>query len=234
MKNSRTIALGFVAVAVALLGLFGFAGPAAAHVTVHSPGATQGGYAVLTFQVPTESATASTVKLQVQFPTEAPIASVSVQPHPGWTFQTVTSKLATPVQTEDGDTLTEAVSEIDWTADSADTAIKPGEFDQFLVSAGPLPKVTQLQFSAIQTYSDGTIVRWNETAAPGSSVRPDHPKPTLLLAAAGSGDAAATTGSGSSSDTAPVILSIIALVIAVAALGLAVVTRARQPRQVGG
>jgi len=124
--------------AVTLAAVIGFAGPASAHVTVNAPGATQGGYSVLTFRVPTESATASTTKVQVRFPTDTPIASVLVQPHPGWTFKTVTAKLDKPVTTDDGDSITEAVAEIDWTADSAADAIKPGEFDQFLVSAGPL------------------------------------------------------------------------------------------------
>jgi hypothetical protein len=40
--------------------------------------------------------------------------------------RTETSKLATPIKTDDGDTVTEAVTKITWTANSTDTAIKPG------------------------------------------------------------------------------------------------------------
>ncbi|MEO6885562.1 MAG: YcnI family protein [Jatrophihabitantaceae bacterium] len=233
----RTLAIGTIVLGAALVG---FAGPASAHVTVNSPGATQGGYAVLTFRVPTESATASTTKLQVQFPTEAPISSVLVQPHPGWSFKTITSKLATPITTDDGDSITEAVSEIDWTADSAADAIKPGEFDQFLVSAGPLPNVSVLQFSAIQTYSDNSVVKWNEVPAPGSTVAPGHPKPSLSLAKAGvsvtatpvasSASSAPSAPSAKGSDTGAIVLSIIALVVAAAALGFGVLSRARSAR----
>ena len=216
--------------AVALTAVLGFAWPASAHVTVNSPGATQGGYAVLTFRVPTESATASTTKLQVRFPTDTPIASVLVQPHPGWTFKAVTAKLDKPITTDDGDSITEAVAEIDWTANSAADAIKPGEFGQFLGSAGPLPEVDSLAFAAIQTYSDGSVVDWNQTAAPGSA-EPDHPKPTLTLAKAGAAattpQAAASSSSGGGSDTGALVLAVIALVVAAGSLGFAFVSRAK-------
>jgi uncharacterized protein YcnI len=230
MKRLRTFALAGAVAAAALLAT---AGPASAHVTVHSTDAVQGGYSELTFRVPTESDTASTVKLQVVFPAAAPIASVLVQPHPGWTFKTVTSTLATPVKTADGDTLTSAVSQIVWTADSAATAIKPGEFDQFAISAGPLPKVKVLTFSAIQTYSDGSVVKWDETAAPGSGVTPDHPKPSITLAAgsnapeASGGSDTSSGSSGGGHDTDALVLAIIALVLGAGALGLTVVSRAK-------
>ena len=189
------------------------AAPASAHVTVNSPGATAGGYAVLTFRVPTESDTASTTKLAVSVPK---FQSVSVQRVAGWTYSVKKS----------GDTVTE----IDWTADGADNAIKPGEFGQFPISVGPLPKTKSVSFGAIQTYSDGSVVQWNQTAAAGSDTEPEHPKPTLVLAAA---DTTAASSSGASdkddsSSTAPTILSIIALVLAAGALGVAFVGNARR------
>jgi uncharacterized protein len=224
MNRLKTLTAGAVLAAAAMTA---WAVPASAHVTVSSPGAAQGGYAVLTFRVPTESATASTTRLQVQFPTDTPIVSVLVQPHPGWTAKTITGTLPKPVKDDDGNTVSEAVTEIVWTADSSATAIAPGQFDQFLVSAGPLPKVATLQFPAIQTYSDGSVVKWNETAASGSTVAPDHPKPSLSLAAAGSAATVATAADTkvTADNTGPVVLSIIALVVAAAALGLAVVSR---------
>src|SRR5207244_3407137 len=88
MKMRRPVIVA--GVAAALLAL---AAPAYAHVTVSSPGATAGGYAVLTFRVPTESDTASTTAIKVQMPTATPFASVSVQPHPGWSFTTKNTKL---------------------------------------------------------------------------------------------------------------------------------------------
>ena len=223
LKALRVTAAGGAA-AAALLAL---AAPASAHVTVDGPGATQGGAAVLSFRVPTESATASTVKLALQLPTATPIASVLVQPTPGWTAKMITITLATPVTTDDGDKVSSVVSEIDWTADSAATAIKPGEFDQFVIDASPLPKVASLRFGAIQTYSDGTVVKWIETAAPGTA-EPQHPAPELTLApASGTASSAAGVPAKAAGNTGPIVLSVIALVLAAAALGLGIVSRAR-------
>lgn len=52
--------------------------------------------------MPTESDTASTVKLQVELPTKTPLASVSVRPIPGWTATTTTTHLAQPIKTDGG------------------------------------------------------------------------------------------------------------------------------------
>lgn len=180
-----------------LAGLLG-AGAASAHVSVSSPAAVQGGYASLTFKVPTESATASTTGLKVQLPADQPLASVSVLPVYGWTHTMTKAKLATPISSDDGD-ITEAVSVIEWKATSAATAIKPGEFNQFVISVGPLPKAPQLTFKALQSYSDGKVVSWIEQAAEGSTAEPEHPAPTLKLAPAAAD--AAPAGSSASAST---------------------------------
>jgi uncharacterized protein YcnI len=196
-----------LAVAVVLLGAWaaGFlgAGAAAAHVSVSSPAAVQGGYASLTFKVPTESDTASTTRLKVQLPPDQPLASVSVLPTPGWAHTVTKAKPASPV----GSGASEAVSVIEWKADSAASAIKPGEFNQFTISVGPLPKAPSMTFKAIQTYSDGAVVSWIEEAAEGSTAEPEHPAPVLKLAAASGTDSAGhltSTGSTASpGSTAP-------------------------------
>ncbi|HEV7865035.1 MAG TPA: YcnI family protein [Acidimicrobiia bacterium] len=155
-----------------------------AHVTVNPREAVQGGYSKLSFRVPNERDGVSTTKLEVNFPSDQPFASVSVRPHAGWTYDVVKSKLAAPIKSDDGD-ISEGVTKITWTGG----AIKPGEFDEFEVSVGPLPDdVDALTFKALQTYSDGEIVRWIDVAAPGGAAV-DHPAPVLKLTAA----AAATT-----------------------------------------
>ncbi|HEY7049463.1 MAG TPA: YcnI family protein [Jatrophihabitantaceae bacterium] len=236
MRLRRAVVVAGTVVAATAAGLLALAAPASAHVTVNSPGATQGGYAVITFRVPTESDTASTTALKVQLPTDTPFASVAVQPHPGWTFTTKTIKLASPIKTDDGDEISQAVSEIDWTATSAATAIKPGEFDQFDVSVGPLPKAESVSFKAIQVYSDGSVVNWTDVPAPGSTVEPDHPAPTLQLAAAApsggaSGSAAPAASGKSSSNAGPWALAGVALGVALIALAYtAYATRRRGAR----
>jgi uncharacterized protein YcnI len=164
------------ALTVAALGLV--AEPAAAHVTVPDP-ATQGGFGAITFRVPTERPTASTTKLEVTFPADQPLAFLSVKPHPGWTYTVDKAKLPQPVDVE-GRKVTEAVSKITWTATTAQAAIHPGQYDEFSVSGGFLPKADQMVFKAIQTYSNGEVVRWIEQAAPGTA-EPEHPAPVLRL-----------------------------------------------------
>lgn len=207
--------LRFLAVFVAVLAI---ATPASAHVAVSSPDAVPGAEAVLTFRVPTESDTASTTKLAVRLPADTPFTTVDVLPMTGWTFTVKTSTLAKPLTTDEGDTVTEAVAEVDWTATAG--GIAPGEFGEFTILAGPLPDADSVAFGAVQTYSDGTVAQWNETAAPGSSAEPEHPKPTLTIRAAAPAKPASTTGA--------TVLSIVALVIAALALGVAVVGNARR------
>jgi uncharacterized protein YcnI len=200
---------------------------ASAHVHVDGDDATRGGYGVLTFRVPTESATASTTELTVTLPADHPIASVAVQPVAGWTATVTTSKLAKPITTDDGQVTTYA-SRVDWKADAA-AAIKPGQFQEFAISAGPLPDVATLTLPTTQRYSDGSVVEWNQVAT--GSAEPEHPAPVLALAAAeptsGATPAAASAASASSSSdgsaTAALAVAIAAAVAAVAALIVALI-----------
>jgi len=204
--------------------------PAFAHVTVNPSQAEQGSYAELAFRVPNETDNASTTKLQVFFPTSEPLGSVLVKPLPGWSSQVKTTKLKKPVQTDDGP-VTEAVSQVVWTADSAATAIKPGQFEDFQVSAGPLPSRPSMVFKALQTYSNGEVVRWIQTPTAGGG-EPEHPAPVLKLLPAsstatgnqsmsdGSSAAAQAAGSGTRVNAA-LGVGIAALVVATLGIGLA-------------
>ncbi|WP_045876977.1 YcnI family protein [Pseudofrankia sp. DC12] len=183
------------AVAVVAMAL-----PASAHVTVSPQSAPAGGYVQLSFNVPSESDTAATTKLDVQFPTADPIASVAVQPKAGWTYEVKTGAPSRPVTDDDGDKITQVVSEIIWTADGP--GIKPGEFDTFVVSAGPLPTdAKSVSFKALQTYSDGSVVRWIDESQAGQP-EPEHPAPTVTLTAA-TGDTASTAGATPAPAAAP-------------------------------
>ncbi|MEV7384425.1 MULTISPECIES: YcnI family protein [unclassified Streptomyces] len=185
------------------------AGVAAAHVTVHpesyAKGATDG---VLTFRVPNEEDTASTTKVQVYLPTDHPVLGVLVTPQDGWTAKVTTTKLKTPVKTDDG-TITEAVSEVTWTGGK----IGAGQYEDFDIAFGQLPEDTdQLTFKTLQTYSDGKVVRWIEEPQSGGD-EPEDPAPTLKLTAgdasaasaapaAKSGEKAATASAATSDSTA--------------------------------
>jgi uncharacterized protein YcnI len=227
----RSVRAAIATGAATAIAVIGFAGVAQAHVTVDPSDATQGGFARIAFRVPDESDTLSSTKIEVNLPIDEPVASVLVQPVPGWTAQVSTTKLAKPITTDDGDQVTEAVSKITWTADSAGSAIKPGQFQEFPVSLGPLPTQDSMTFKTLQTYSDGSIVRWIDESTPGGP-EPEHPAPVLHLAKAaggGGGETASaatptvtkTAAATSSSNAVPLTISIIAAVLALAGLVLA-------------
>lgn len=151
---------------------------ASAHVHVDPDTASPGDYATLTFRVPTESATAGTVKVEVDLPTDTPFGSVSYQPVPGWSAKVVTETLPKPVKTATA-TITEAPTKVIWTAD-AGNQIAPSQFQQFTISAGPVPDTGSIMLPTRQTYSDGRVVNWDEKT-PSSGTEPEHPAPTLYI-----------------------------------------------------
>ncbi len=180
-----------------LLGL----GTASAHVTVSPGTAVAGSYTVLTFKVPNESATAKTVGVTISFPTDHPFASVSVHKQVGWTSTATQVKLKTPIKNDDNLEITQAVSSITFKADpSADLSL--GEFAEFDVQVGPVPDdVTSLSFPAVQNYSDGSVVNWNEPT-PASGPEPEHPAPTVTIVAAAPTSAAGASSGASVSSAA--------------------------------
>lgn len=231
--------LGPVLVAVLVAAV---AAPAAAHVTVNPREATKGGYAKLAFRVPNERPDSGTVKLEVFFPVdEHPFRSVNVRPQPGWTHTIERQKLATPLENDEGEQTTEAVSKITWEG----STINPGEFQEFEVSAGPMPEdADQLVFKAIQTYASGEVVSWIEEAAAGGE-EPERPAPVLTLIAAAEGEesqgvpAATEEQAGTEEQAAPAAsassdggvdtLSVVALVTALLALAIGVMALTRRP-----
>lgn len=166
-------------IATAVVGALAVAAPVSAHVTVNPREATQGGYARVVFRAPTESDTASTTKLEVHFPEDVPLTSARVQPVPGWTAEITREPLDEPVEGGHGTIATERIAVITWTADDEDAALGPEEFGEFPVSMGPLPEVDQLVFPSLQTYSDGSVVRWIELPEDGAEL--ERPAPVLTL-----------------------------------------------------
>ncbi|MEU1392555.1 MULTISPECIES: YcnI family protein [unclassified Nonomuraea] len=160
----------------------GLALPALAHVSITPGTAEQGGFTKVAFRVPNERDNASTTKVQVSFPTDHPLAFVSVKPVPGWDVKVTEGKLPKPVKTEYGD-VEEAVTTVVWSGGK----INPGEFQEFEVSMGQLPKdVDSLTFPTKQTYSGGEVVDWAD-APKSDGTEAEHPVPTLKLVPA-SGD----------------------------------------------
>ncbi|GAA2611398.1 YcnI family protein [Streptomyces axinellae] len=222
------------------------AGPASAHVSVDPQEAAKGGYSVVNFKVPNEQDDASTVKLEVTFPTDHPLASVMPQPVPGWDVKVDKEKLDKPIEMH-GEKITEAVSKVTWSGGK----VEPGRFQQFPVSMGQLPEdADQLVFKALQTYDNKEVVRWIEEPKEGAA-EPEHPAPVLRLTAAekggsGAGDASADgksaekaaassgsdsgsgSGSGDSSDTTARVLGGAGIVVGIAGVVFGVLAGRRR------
>lgn len=177
--RARTLRHGALAGSAVAAAMLLFAGPALAHITITPESVTAGSAAVLTLHVPNEEVKASTIKVDVQIPTDHPIAQLLVEPVPGWSIAVRTVTLAKPITTDDG-TFNQAVSEVIWSGGR----IQPGQFQDFTISADPMPVgVSQMVFKAIQTYSDGDVVRWIDLPQRGQPA-PGHPAPTVTLTTA--------------------------------------------------
>ncbi|WP_329546676.1 YcnI family protein [Streptomyces sp. NBC_01356] len=196
MKISRIAATGAVAASAVLV----LSGPAFAHVSVQPEGeAAKGGYATVDFKVPNERDDASTTKLEVNFPTDHPLASVMPEPVAGWTAKVTKSKLDKPLELH-GETISEAVTKVTWTATGK--GIQPGFFQKFPLSIGALPEdADELVFKAIQTYDNKEVVRWIEEQKEGEE-EPENPAPVLALSAATEEGHHGATGTATPSDDA--------------------------------
>jgi uncharacterized protein len=209
---------------------------AQAHVTVQPSEVPAGGFTRLDVRVPNERDNASTTKVEVKFP--AGFTEVSTEPVPGWSVKETRSKLAQPETNDEGEKVADQVDTITWTGDGNQGKIGPGEFQDFGLSvAVPDKPGTSLTFKALQTYSNGEVVRW--IGAPNS----EEPAPQVKLTAATGDHAAASdtnTGTGqaaSASDTddsgAPTWLAVLALVVGVLGLAAGGIAFATSRRRAG-
>lgn len=219
-----------VVIAGAALLVFTSAGVASAHVTIGPDVTAKGGSDVeLTFRVPNEEAAANTTKVEVVFPTDHPITGVLPEPTPGWTVAVTNAALPKPVTTDDG-TVTEAVSEITWTGG----ALAPGQYQGFRVMLGKLPDdASQLVFKAVQTYSDGDVVRWIDLAQAGQPA-PEHPAPVLTLTGTGSASGSSSGAQSSvtsGSDTTARTLGTVGIVVGAGGLAVGAVGMSRARRK---
>ncbi|MEU0003941.1 YcnI family protein [Streptomyces sp. NPDC006314] len=245
MQASRIASRVAAATAVAGSAVLALSVPAFAHVSVQPEGtAAKGGWAVVDFKVPNERDNASTTKLEVNLPTDHPLASVMPEPVPGWTAKVTKSKLDKPL-TMHGEKIDEAVTKVVWTTDGK--GIQPGFFQKFPLSVGALPEDTdQLVFKAIQTYSNKEVVRWIEVPQEGRE-EPENPAPVLELSAATddhhgaagakddsdetdgkTGETAAAEESEGGSDTTARVLGVVGIVVGAAGVAYGVLAGRRR------
>jgi uncharacterized protein len=200
---------------------------ASAHVTVNPDEAAADSFARFAVRVPTERPNASTTKVTVRLPNG--LFFVSFQPKPGWKRTVTTEKLDPPVELF-GEMQTERIATVTWEGGK----IAPGEFDEFGFSAKvPDAPGTTLAFPALQTYSNGEVVRWigaPDSETPASRVtlgaKEAEEAPAAQPASQATPAPAAEAGD-SSVDEVALGLAVAALVAGIAALGLVVFRRPR-------
>jgi uncharacterized protein YcnI len=192
MKTSVRRALKAAATTAVTAALIATGAAAAnAHVTVNPDDTGADGYSHLTFNMPNESPTAKTNKLEVKLPVDTPFTSVSVKPVEGWSAQVVTTALPKPV-TVAGATVTKAPTEVVWTANDPAHEIGPNQYQAFSLSVGRLPAAgTTVVLPVVQTYTDGKVVNWDQKAEAGKE-EPEHPAPSFTTTAADDAKTAAS------------------------------------------
>jgi len=208
---------------------------AAAHVTLNPSEWEAGGFARFDIRVPNERDDAGTVELTVQFPES--VISARFQPMPGWERTIEMATLDEPIVEEGEEPITERLASVTWSGGT----IAPGEFEEFGVSFRvPETPGEELVFPAIQTYSNGEIVRWigpPDADTPAPIVAVTAPAEEEEAGGTTTSEAEAAPAAGGESDegddsglaTAALILGIAGLAAGLAALGF---TFMRAPRRV--
>jgi uncharacterized protein YcnI len=196
------------------IGLLAGAAPAWAHVHVDADNPSPGSDSVLTFNVPNESEKgALTTQLSVALPN---VASASTESMPGWTARL------------DRDAAAGTTRSVTWTA-APGTGIGAEQFAQFRISVQLPDNAQTISFPATQTYSDGTVVKWDQPTPQGGA-EPEYPAPALALTGAKADDhpmQAAQTSSPAAADNSARWLAGGALALSVVAVVTALVVRRR-------
>ncbi|MFI5836482.1 DUF1775 domain-containing protein [Micromonospora sp. NPDC051300] len=193
MRMTRQGRWATALLAAALAGAVGWPGPAsAAGVTVTtSPGEVHQGDAIeLSVVVPADRPGTRTTKIELTMPADAPIGEVYPLSVPDWAPTITTRTLDRPVAGIHAPELNQVTHAVTWLRVPGGGA----GATRLPLGMGPMPATDRLTFTVVQTYADGTVVRWADPAGGA------HPAPTVALlppppgTATGGGDAG--TGAG--------------------------------------
>ncbi|TNH26172.1 DUF1775 domain-containing protein [Micromonospora orduensis] len=148
----------------------------AADVTTTPTEARQGDAVRMEFSVPEERAGTTTRQIEVRLPADAPVAEVYPMSVDGWAPRISSRTLDKPVTGIHSSGVSTVTTAVTWVRVGEG---KPGPA-RLALSMGPLPQAEKLTFEVVQTYADGTVVRWADADGPHRA-----PVLTLLPAAAG-------------------------------------------------
>lgn len=176
-----------------------------AHVTVKPSEVVVGKYTTFTVSVPVEKDMPTTgVRLIIPAGVEKVTPNMKI----GWRIEMIKSK-------ENKD----VVQEIRWTGN----AIPAGQRDEFVFSAKTPATATTLQWTAYQTYRDGSVVDWDVDPTAASEVHTDEKSdfsksgPFSVTTVV---DDLTSTGKVNSGNVA-LTLSVIAVILSVVTMGVA-------------
>jgi uncharacterized protein YcnI len=182
VKTSRSFVRRGLLATVLGVGLVGvFASAASAHVTISPGEAPADGYVVLTVAFGHGCEDSPTTQLRIQMPEDIPEVAPSLEPD--WTVEKVTETLDEPIDMGEGETLTERVSEVVYTAN---TPVPNGYYASMDMSV-KLPNTPDetIYFPVIQTCESGETA-WIEIPVEGEE-EPEHPAPGIALTEATGG-----------------------------------------------
>jgi periplasmic copper chaperone A len=191
--KSRT-ALGAAAIATAALAL---PAPASAHVYVTPAEAPSGGFADVDFKVPHGCEGSSTTEITIQIPESVPSVTPGRSP-----FYELATKEGPKDEVElHGETLTEGISEVTWTATEP---LPDHELDTLPMSI-TMPALDPgevVYFPTIQKCEKGET-RWIEIPAEGESEEDlESPAPAITLTEPGEGEGNADDSASHADETA--------------------------------
>jgi uncharacterized protein YcnI len=195
MNTRRTAARLGAATGAGLLVAALAAAPASAHVTITPTDTSAGAYTVLTVSVGHGCDGSATTALNIQIP--EPIMSVTPTLLPGWQVEKQMVQLDEPVEDAHGNSITERVGQVVYTADEplADGYRSAMELSLQLPDAAG----ETLAFPVVQECVQGET-GWTEIAPEGESADElEFPAPTVTIteAAGEEPDAASPAADGS-------------------------------------
>lgn len=203
------LAAGILAAVVLSLGVV------YAHVSVEPSQVPPNSSQTFRVRVPTERNVA-TVQVRVEFP--AGLTVSRFQPKPGWTREVERDSQ-------------QRITAVTWSGGR----IEPGEFEEFVFIARTPAEEGTLLFKAWQTYEGGETVAWVNTEEPNPAARVEVRRVGSTAAMVteeehAEDEVTVTTAqeAPASSSGLPLFLSLVSLVVALAALVLAFVAVVRQ------
>ena len=186
-------AAGFLVVAIA-------ATPASAHVTITPGDTAAGAYTVLTVSVPHGCDGSATTEIDIQVPEE--ILSVTPTLLAGWEAEKQMVQLDEPVTDAHGNSVTERVGQVIYTADQP----LPDGYRAAMELSLQLPDAAgeTLVFPVVQKCVKGETA-WTEVAADGQDPEElEHPAPTVTITeATGEDEHGGASPAADTSETAP-------------------------------